>query len=860
MQSTSFRLVWTLATVVLFGALVWVIRLAWLSNPATLTLPTARQTLQVTPTPTPQPTLAQISTATAVPMEIALGGLQSIRSGGFAFRPLIGYALEVSEATVIMQPELNSARTDGLFQLSGGPPEQFTPLTTGGLQAQLRQFAAEYAQANDLQVGEPFTITVGSVAGYAVDLKSKPSTQARAGRMVMAQPGDRQLFAMIGVASAARWANAASKQFAAVLTSVSFFTPAALADLRPPARTPTPAPQLAVASRVAPSAVPTPRARASTAEPWQSFTNANRANGITASINTIWVSTDGGVVAWNKSNNTSVKYTTLEGLAANRTTTVVNCPLRGFGIVFGSEVGLQIFESQSNQWKLLNSTNSSMSFDDVSALYCDLENRYLLIGYQQHGLDIFDADSGAWRYVGQRQGLQNNFVEAVAVVGDREQIWVASGFGVSVINATGEFAFYDESNSALETNQIWRIAVDDAGVVWLGAQNALYKIDGEHWTIYDQREVLASQFPSGELRGLAVANDGTLWIGSNQGEICHFDPVRVQCRAFFAGDAGMVAGELTSLTIGSNGAIYYTTDGGGVSMFDGEAWRAFIVPDQPLLGNSVHALAQGGDGAIWIASEAGLQRTDAATGAMLSQFTQDNADLSSLETEVLHPAAEGGMWFGALGASYFNGFSWKNYTMADGLAGSLIRAIATDSQGRTWFGTESGLSIWNGSTFFNLTRENGLPSDNISALLASGDVMWIGAMGGGLFRFEKNQLQLFNTQNSNLPSDTITTIAQDRTGALLVGHIGGLAYFDEGDATPIEELDGYAVTAIATTPDDAIWVGTSGDGLFYFDGEQWTRPPGDVQPPSPSISAILVDEQGSVWIGARAGGLIRYVP
>jgi ligand-binding sensor domain-containing protein len=170
------------------------------------------------------------------------------------------------------------------------------------------------------------------------------------------------------------------------------------------------------------------------------------------------------------------------------------------------------------------------------------------------------------------------------------------------------------------------------------------------------------------------------------------------------------------------------------------------------------------------------------------------------------------------------------------------------------------LSIWNGSAFFNLTRENGLPSDNIAALLVDGDIMWIGAVGGGLFRFERNQLQLFNTQNSGLPSDSITALAKDADGALLIGHNRGLVRFRNGQVTSVNELAGYAITTIAPTPDGKLWVGTNGDGLFYFDGETWTQPPGDVKPPSPSITAILVDDRGSVWIGARSGGVIRYMP
>jgi ligand-binding sensor domain-containing protein len=867
-QSASFRLVWALVTITLLVALVWVIRLAWLSNPTSqprlAARPTSKATLMQTPPRISQPTSTSLPVATPT---VALGNTQRMTIGGFTFRPLLGYAVEITGGSVKLQPEVNRAAADTFFILDGRPTAQFVATTSNRLEAIFQVYAATYAQAYDVQVGAPVTTTINQRPAYTAALQRKEQPQQTIGRIVLAEPLDEQIFVLAGVTAADQWRAIAQYQFEALLASVRFM-PAAVVEQAPAVTLATPQPQrTTVPTRAATvgaaAVVPTSsilRTQTSSGSHWTSYTNANMANAVTASINTMWVATDGGAVAWNKSNNTLVKYTTPNGLAANRTTTVENCPLRGLGIVFGSELGLQIFDSQTNAWKVLNSANSGMSFDDVSALYCDVEHRYLVVGYQQHGLDIFDADRGSWRYLGQAEGLQNNFVEAVTVVGDRNEIWVASGFGLSVIPKAGETAFYDDNNSALETNQIKRMVVDAAGVVWLGAQNALYKVDGDEWTVYDQRAVLASRFPSGAINGLAVADDGSLWLGSSTGEICHFDPVRVQCQAFLAGEDGMVAGELTSLAIGSNGAIYYTTLGGGVSMYDGTRWRAFIVPNETLLGNQIHALAQDSDGALWIATEAGLQRTNPANGAVLRQFTQDNTDLSSLESEVLHAAADGGIWFGALGASYFNGFSWKSYAVADGLAGTLIRAIAIDGQGRTWFGTESGLSIWNGSTFFNLTRENGLPSDNISALLAADDIVWISAVGGGLFRFERNQLQLFNTQNSRLPSDSITVIAQDADGALLIGHNRGLARFRNGQVTPVAALDDHAVTAIASTADSHLWVGTNGAGLFYFDGSSWGPPPGAVPPPSPAITAILVDTEQTVWVGARSGGVIRFKP
>jgi len=76
----------------------------------------------------------------------------------------------------------------------------------------------------------------------------------------------------------------------------------------------------------------------------------------------------------------------------------------------------------------------------------------------------------------------------------------------------------------------------------------------------------------------------------------------------------------------------------------------------------------------------------------------------------------------------------------------------------------------------------------------------------------------------------------------------------------IPEVKGYAVSAIAVTDHDLLWLGTNGQGLHYFDGKTWHEPPQAVSPPAQSIRAIVVDRNGSTWIAGVEGGTLRYVP
>ena len=57
--------------------------------------------------------------------------------------------------------------------------------------------------------------------------------------------------------------------------------------------------------------------------------------------------------------------------------------------------------------------------------------------------------------------------------------------------------------------------------------------------------------------------------------------------------------------------------------------------------------------------------------------------------------------------------SYEHFDVHDGLAGSTVYSMAQDKDGFIWFGTESGLSRFDGTHFVNFTTRDGLPDNEI---------------------------------------------------------------------------------------------------------------------------------------------------
>jgi two-component sensor histidine kinase len=73
-------------------------------------------------------------------------------------------------------------------------------------------------------------------------------------------------------------------------------------------------------------------------------------------------------------------------------------------------------------------------------------------------------------------------------------------------------------------------------------------------------------------------------------------------------------------------------------------------------------------------------------------------------------------FFACIGANSFCqdiNYTFHNYTLKDGLAGNNVYCATQDKEGFIWFGTETGLSRFDGSHFKNYTVADGLPDNEI---------------------------------------------------------------------------------------------------------------------------------------------------
>ena len=147
-------------------------------------------------------------------------------------------------------------------------------------------------------------------------------------------------------------------------------------------------------------------------------------------------------------------------------------------------------------------------------------------------------------------------------------------------------------------------------------------------------------------------------------------------------------------------------------------------------------------------------------------------------------------------------FSYTRYDIKDGLAGSSVFCAAQDKEGFMWFGTESGLSRFDGVHFKNFTTEDGLPDNEIIGIFCdSKGRVWLIPFRKSICYYYKGKLH--TQQNDSLLSKLQITgniffIAEDKYGNLAFAENYRIHLIKDTSISVITVTEEFVISALAT--------------------------------------------------------------
>ncbi|WP_432377976.1 response regulator [Duganella sp. P38] len=288
------------------------------------------------------------------------------------------------------------------------------------------------------------------------------------------------------------------------------------------------------------------------------------------------------------------------------------------------------------------------------------------------------------------------------------------------------------------------------------------------------------------------------------------------------------------------------------------------------------ALAQDGDGYIWIGTQSGLARWD---GYRVRSFHHDAGDPSSVPgdfVQVLHVDVAGRLWIGtaAAGLALYDKQSESFVRPLDELTRGLVSAIASDSKGNLWIGTANGLKYYDtvNRSIRRYSHEDtpGLPDNQIrSLLLDRNGTLWIGS-STGLSRMNAGGAIVgvpIRAENGPGWSDAVLALAENSRGQIAFGTLkSGLGIVEPGADSGriavlkgVKEADAHMVLAVIETVPGVWWASTYGGGVIEYRSEP-NRATRILHQPAVSFSlsndrtaALLRDRSGMIWLATERG-------
>jgi len=257
--------------------------------------------------------------------------------------------------------------------------------------------------------------------------------------------------------------------------------------------------------------------------------------------------------------------------------------------------------------------------------------------------------------------------------------------------------------------------------------------------------------------------------------------------------------------------------------------------------------------------------------------------------------SKGHYWFGSNkeGGCLYDGKSLKYFTMEDGLVDNNIFTIQEDEIGNIWFGTESGISSYDGTQFKTHTSPNfkdktkfgfhsvNKKSDGDWGIKAS-DLWFNGGDGIGVHRLSDQQLNFlaFPTHNNNPNNpDIVTDIARGRNNKIWIATYAGVFGYD-GDSFTILNEENLNITkeqvhirAVFEDSKNRLWIGNNSIGVLLYNentiinfSEQnglsneniMTNNIFKNQDKLEHVFAIEEDKNGNIWFGDRDTGAWKY--
>lgn len=449
-----------------------------------------------------------------------------------------------------------------------------------------------------------------------------------------------------------------------------------------------------------------------------------------------------------------------------------------------------------------------------------------------------------------QNSINDNYITSLCE--DNEgNIWIGTfSSGINKYNsATGKFEYISEGNSdrgGLSSNYISSLCADNNGNIIIGTTNGLnvLNLSTNEISVLKNNPLMSNSINGNNVLSLYRDRENKIWIVTEGNGVNVFNASQKSfSKIFIASKSNPAAEEKNIMCVyeDDNGNYWFGTSTSGVIKWikNRPNFNSYTKKEnrQYLSDYSIRSIYRDRENNLWIGTDNGLNKISAKS-KVVTKYYNRSGDVTSVND-------------------------------------NKVWTITEDKKGNIWLGTQRGLARYNKKNdsferFVNkLGTKETLPVFSIRCIYpGSGDTLWFGTYGLGLFSFDINKGSFYNHTFTNKNSDAkkdvvILHIEGDRHGKLWMAAASGLVAYNKtsGDYQRYfsDTKDNFSIQSVLYSinieNDSTIWLGTLGDGLIKFNPVRkrfstYTQNDGL---PNNVIYGILGDRKNNLWLSTNYG-------
>ena len=387
--------------------------------------------------------------------------------------------------------------------------------------------------------------------------------------------------------------------------------------------------------------------------------------------------------------------------------------------------------------------------------------------------------------------LETPFEYVGQVLEDKEgNIWV-------LFNGINYALFYES-----KTNETIEYSVEFSN------QKILAKFENAHWITYTP-ESTNGHLPNDNIHAALFDQAGHLWLANSDVGVVRFDGDNWQTFTVSNTNGGLADNSVRDIFEDEAGNLWFATSS-GLSRYDGKDWE--VVADKETLGSGTFQLFQDSQNRLWVSLvEPQIVRLKKLMYTIIIDTDETNQKKDEPLIGVGHGVARSAPMTAAGAVT-----GWQTFTEADGLADDYVLSIAEDDEGNIWFGTNNGVS-----------------------------------------RFDGENWETFKSDNSDLPDNVVYQVMPGYEGEIWATTGEGVAKYVSGEWQKF--ADNQSTLSIFKDSERLVWFSNGDNGLDYYTGynrQIFSKASGDLG--SNHINNLFEASDGAIWVGMRDGGVSQY--